>query len=1070
MLVLAGAGSGKTRVLVHRVAYLISACGIPPESILAVTFTNKAAGELRERVEKLLGPDAAGVWVGTFHSTCVRILRREAGHLGLSRGFAIYDEGDALATVKEALRRRGRDPKTSDPKRLRWRIDQWKNAGVLPARASREATDLDGEEAAETYAVYQRLLREANALDFGDLILQVTELFERFPQVLEHYQRRWQYVLVDEYQDTNKVQYQLVSQLVRAHSNLCVVGDANQCLPPSAKIATSAGERRVDEIQAGEAVVAGGGWGSATTAPIGRVVSRPYFGPMLSIRMRSGRVLEATPNHLCFGRLDPVRGLHYVYLMWSRGLGYRIGVTSGVRSTSDGTLVNGIQMRASQEVADRAWILRASNDSREVRFYEQLYAARYGLPTCVFHVRGRRMALTQDHIDRLFQEIDTEIGANQLLDDLYMDPRYPHHHVAAVVRGDFDRKIVWFTMFGDPRPHVLRPWHEHRIQLVTSDPGLREAATAAGFPVRDGSRGTWRIETSRKHHDAALDLSESICALGGLHLVSRARLTREKAYLMMPASHLREGMAVPVLDGEQVIEDIVEGIEQTQYDGEVFDLSVEDLRNYSANGVIVHNSIYGWRGADVRNILDFERDYPDAKVVALDRNYRSRRPILEGASAVVANNGATRSLKLRAELGDGEPIRFFEALDERSEAGFVIREILTAARRDGRSFGDFAIFYRTNAMSRPFEDELLRYDVPYVVVGGVRFYERAEVKDALAYLRLALNPADSAALRRIVNAPARGIGKTTIVRADEIAEREAVPTLEGLRRFADSRAAGRAARPIREFLGLIDELGAQVRGAAPSEAIARVLQKSGYLAALEREGTPEAEARLENLRELVASAEDFVAESVEADEPRSPIELFLDQVALVSDVDQWDRRAERVSLMTVHAAKGLEFPVVFVVGLEEGIFPHAASARDDSGLEEERRLFYVAMTRAMERLYLSCAQERRRYGSHAFAVPSRFLREIPAEVLQGDVPESRDAPRFGGGRRDDAGLDYSYAQSEPEGGGAAIPRGLRVRHPVFGAGTVQDVSGAGAGQKLRIRFDRVGLKTLVLRFANLEPL
>jgi len=709
LLVLAGAGSGKTRVLVHRVAYLISACGIPPESILAVTFTNKAAGELRERVEKLLGPDAAGVWVGTFHSTCVRILRREAGHLGLSRGFAIYDEGDALATVKEALRRRGRDPKTSDPKRLRWRIDQWKNAGVLPARASRESTDLDGEEAAETYAVYQRLLREANALDFGDLILQVVELFERFPQVLEHYQRRWQYVLVDEYQDTNKVQYQLVNQLARAATNICVVGDPQQ-------------------------------------------------------------------------------------------------------------------------------------------------------------------------------------------------------------------------------------------------------------------------------------------------------------------------------------------------------------------------SIYGWRGADVRNILDFERDYPNAQVVALERNYRSRRPILDGASAVVANNGATRSLKLRAELGDGEPIRFFEALDERSEAGFVIREILTAARRDGRSLRDFAIFYRTNAMSRPFEDELLRYDVPYVVVGGVRFYERAEVKDALAYLRLALNPADSAAVRRIVNAPARGIGKTTITRADEIAERDTVPTLEGLRRFADSGAAGRSAGPIREFLALIDELGAQVRGASPAEAIARVLQKSGYLAALEREGTPEAEARLENLRELVSSAEDFVAESVEADEPRSPVELFLDQVALVSDVDQWDRRAERVSLMTVHAAKGLEFPVVFVVGLEEGIFPHAASARDDSGLEEERRLFYVAMTRAMEHLYLTCARERRRYGSSAFAVPSRFLREIPAEVLQGDVPEARGPGRFGGGGRDEPALDYSYGQGEPETGGAAIPRGMRVRHPVFGAGTVQDVSGVGPGQKLRVRFDRVGVKTLVLRFANLEPL
>src|SRR5690606_38678245 len=256
----------------------------------------------------------------------------------------------------------------------------------------------------------------------------------------------------------------------------------------------------------------------------------------------------------------------------------------------------------------------------------------------------------------------------------------------------------------------------------------------------------------------------------------------------------------------------------------------------------------------------------------------------------------------------------------------------------------------------PFEDELLRYDVPYVVVGGVRFYERAEVKDALAYLRLALNPADAAALRRIVNAPPRGIGRTTLERAEQTAEREGVSLLDGLRRLAAGGGAGRAAGAIAAFLELVDELAGRVRAVSPAEAIAHALERSGYRAALEREGTPKAEARLENLRELVSGAEDFVAESIAEDDERAPVELFLDQVALVSDVDQWDRRAERVSLMTVHSAKGLEFPVVFLVGLEEGVFPHAASARDAAGIEEERRLFYVGMTRAMERLFLSCAR------------------------------------------------------------------------------------------------------------------
>ena len=703
LLVLAGAGSGKTRVLVHRIAYLVGVCGIPPEQILAVTFTNKAAGEMRERVEKLLGPDAHGLWVTTFHSACVRILRRDAGHLGFSRGFAIYDEDDSLSLVKEALRRHGKDPKLEDPRRLRWRIDQWKNKGWLPARAAEAAHDLDSEEASDLYATYQRLLVEANALDFGDLILQTTQLFERFPEVLAHYRRRWSYVLVDEYQDTNRVQYELVKRLVEEHTNVCVVGDPNQ-------------------------------------------------------------------------------------------------------------------------------------------------------------------------------------------------------------------------------------------------------------------------------------------------------------------------------------------------------------------------SIYSWRGANVRNIVDFEREYPDAQVVKLERNYRSTHAILEGASRVVAHNETSGDLRLQAQREGGEPIRFFEAADDREEAAFVVRQILATIRRDGRSPRDFAIFYRTNAQSRSFEDEMLRYDVPYTIVGGMRFYERAEVKDALAYLRIALNPADVAALRRIVNAPPRGIGKTTLERADLLARQAGVTLLEGLRRFAASGEAGRATNPIREFSMLLDDLTREVRARTPSDAIALVLQRTGYLKALEADATPEAEARLENLRELVSAAEDFAVESADPEaEPRSATELFLDQVALVSDVDGWDRRAERVSLMTVHSAKGLEFPFVYVVGLEEGIFPHAASVRDGAGLEEERRLFYVAMTRAMERLTLVCARERRRYGSRTFGVPSRFLREIPETLIEGSLPRERSAP-IG-----EPSLDYEHAQTAYDDTGSETPKGMRVRHAVFGLGTVLDVQGRGPAQKLRVRFDRVGVKTLLLRFANLEP-
>ena len=704
LLVLAGAGSGKTRVLTHRIAYLIGTCGIPSDGILGVTFTNKAAGEMRERVEKLLGPGDQALWVGTFHSTCVRILRRDCTHLGFSRGFVIYDEADSLGVIKDALARHGFDPKVYEPKRAYRLIDEWKNAGIGPADAADRVADLDSERAVEIYATYQRLLVDANALDFGDLLLRTTELFERFPDVLAHYQRRWQYVMVDEYQDTNRVQYKLIQQIAGTHQNLCAVGDPDQ-------------------------------------------------------------------------------------------------------------------------------------------------------------------------------------------------------------------------------------------------------------------------------------------------------------------------------------------------------------------------SIYAWRGADIRNILDFEHDYPDARVVKLERNYRSTQPILTGATGVVANNLARKSKDLFTDKEGGEPIRLFEARNDRQEAQYVVREILDG-REQGRAGGEFAIFYRTNAQSRLFEEEFLKYDVPYVVVGGVRFYDRAEVKDALAYVRLVVNPKDGAALRRIVNRPARGIGKTTVERAEQLAIERSVSLLEGLRLLADGGGAGRSAAKVHAFLSLHEELTRDVLGSTPAEAIARVLERSGYLQALEKDGSPEAETRVENLRELLTAAQDFDHQNAgtSADD-RTELELFLDQVALVSDLDSYDRREDCVSLMTVHTAKGLEYPVVFLVGMEEGIFPHSVSSRDESGIEEERRLCYVGMTRAMERLTITSAAERMRFGSRNYGVPSRFLSEIPGSVVE----EIGSAPVRSSGSASGAGLDVDYSYAQEEGGDSVeIEQGVRVRHPVFGVGTVVAVMGSGLQQKLRIQFERAGVKTVMVRYANLE--
>ena len=722
LLVLAGAGSGKTRMLTHRIAHLLATGAAEPWQILAVTFTNKAAREMRERVDRLLGEQALGIRMATFHSACVRILRRDIGHMGYGQGFAIYDQSDSLAAVKRVLRALHLDERSHPPRAIRAEIDRLKNRGLLPADLS-EFDTLNAESMSDIYQRYQRALRQANALDFGDLLLLTVKLFENHPAVLQHYQRRWRYVLVDEYQDTNPVQYRLLRLLCDEHRNLCVVGDEDQ-------------------------------------------------------------------------------------------------------------------------------------------------------------------------------------------------------------------------------------------------------------------------------------------------------------------------------------------------------------------------SIYRFREADIRNILDFEKDFPGARVARLERNYRSTQAILDAASAVVANNVERKGKRLYTEQAGGEPVRFFQASDEREEASWVVNEALSLID-GGAAPGEVAVFYRTHAQSRPFEEELLKYNVPYVVVGGTRFYDRAEIKDALAYLRVLRNPNDTESLVRIINKPGRGIGRTSVERILELAaERElgacqAIPLA-----LSENLIRGTAKRRLPEFLALLDRLRAAAADPSLPQLLSHVLEQSGYLRALEREGTIEAEARLENLKELVSAAEEFDRQNREAETEAEPdaerdlVDLFLEQVTLMSEADQLDEHTERVPLMTCHVAKGLEFSNVFLVGLEEGLFPHVASLGDRSAIEEERRLCYVGMTRAKERLYLTHATLRRMHGSARYNSPSRFLDEVPEELGVGRI--SRPAPQMDLPPRPQAStpvapptprsgpvVDYSDGQWSP-GELPPLAEGQRVEHPIFGAGTIQQVIGSGAKGKIRVHFDRAGIKTIVTRFAQLR--
>lgn len=718
LLIMAGAGSGKTRVLTHRIAYLMATRKAAPWSILAITFTNKAAREMQDRVESIVGPVARDIWVSTFHSMCVRILRRDIERIGYTSNFTILDATDQLSVIKNCMKDLNLDVKKFDPRAVQSAIGGAKNELIAPESFAQKAGDYFRNIAADVYTLYQKRLKSNNALDFDDLIMKTIELFTRVPEVLEHYQNKFQYIHVDEYQDTNRAQYMLCQMIADKHRNLCVVGDSDQ-------------------------------------------------------------------------------------------------------------------------------------------------------------------------------------------------------------------------------------------------------------------------------------------------------------------------------------------------------------------------SIYRWRGADISNILNFERDYPEAKVVTLEQNYRSTGYILQAANEVIANNQGRKPKKLWTDKGEGQKIRCFQAESEHEEGYFVTEEIRKNVTK-GRPYADHAVLYRTNAQSRVIEEIFIKAEIPYQIVGGVKFYDRKEIKDILAYLRLISNPNDDISFARIVNVPKRGIGGTTVDKLTAVAAVRGV-SLFGLLEELDSLELGaRTKHALYEFYEIIRDLYTSVDYLSVTELTERVLEVSQYRAELLREGTLEARSRLENIDELLSVTLDFEKRS----EDKSLV-AFLTDLALIADIDTLEtedgEKQDAVVLMTMHSAKGLEFPVVFIVGMEEGIFPHSRSLMDEAEMEEERRLAYVGITRAEEELLLSCARMRTLYGRTAMNAPSRFLAEVPEQVMELEAlqidRDDRGRSSFGrsasggwGGRGwNERGPGYgnkSGASFHPGGDIAVYAAGDKVTHAKWGAGVVVAVKGSGADTELQIAFPApVGIKRLLAKFA-----
>lgn len=1147
VLVLAAAGSGKTRVITRRIAYLIS-CGVQPWQVLALTFTNKAAGEMRERVFQLLGGGednrrTRGLTVTTFHSLCARLLRRYAEPAGLKPEFTIYDTGDQASLCKKVIEGLHLSTSNFPARSVLSAISNAKNALLDAAAFEARAFDFNTRNIAQIYKGYTRALRAANAVDFDDLLLLTAKLLQKNSEIREELRKRWQYLLIDEYQDTNHSQFVIASELAgdgKAASaekpngpNICVVGDPDQCLPRGTMISTPRGQRAIEKLKKGDLVTSSTGWGSVESMKINKVVEKSYRGSLVVIRTDDGHEVRATPNHVMFARLIADPTLRYTYLMWKRKIGYRIGTTRGVRASKQGDIVSGLQVRANQDVADAMWVLRTSRSPAEALFYEHFYSVKYGIPTMVFFVRGRRMKITQNWIDRLYTDIDTDEGAERLMAELHLDSRYPHHRPGAVTRTGaggrkgWSRRHVMFTVFGDNRPHTLRPWHEHRIQMVTTDKALRRAATGQ-FPVRDGVRETWRIETSRKDYDEALDLARGIMSLDDeMEIVSRARLTKDKAFHFMPASHIHPGMQIPVLRDGEVVAQRVESVEWEEHRGVVFDLSVPNTRNYIAEGTVVHNSIYGWRGADIMNILEFEEHYPRCRVITLGENFRSMSPILSVADTLIRKNKQRKHKDLFTNKKGGDKITAVLCRDERHEAALVVdwfkalhdenlerRDEGTEARRHGGedkglAWREMAVFYRTNALSRVMEEAFRAAGIPYTIARGTAFYEREEVKSALAYLRLVANQADDVSLLRIVNTPARGIGDTSMTKVEEWAERNRVPVFEAMRHADEiGDLTGRAVGGIRKFVAMVDGWtgGGTFMGAATGSTLAElvdhVIRESGLQGMYKQQAaTSQSETdreRLDNLDELVSSAREFEQEYDPANDPSnfdvtmmaaagsdgpSPVSsetppllallrAYLESISLVADADAVDPDQGSVTLMTLHAAKGLEFPAVAMVGLEEGMLPHARALSDESQMEEERRLCFVGITRAMRLLHMTAAKYRTVRGVPERTIPSRFLSEIGKEHVtfsdQSDQFADLDDTQWG---RDTGKYDTSRAElkSGPSIGtriAQAFPTGSLVRHPQFGVGKVLAITG-GVNARATIQFKDVGTKTLVLEYARL---
>jgi DNA helicase II / ATP-dependent DNA helicase PcrA len=1090
-LILAGAGSGKTRVLTTRIAYLVNTGEASPAGILAVTFTNKAAREMLTRLSAMLPINTRGMWIGTFHGLCNRMLRTHHRDAGLPQLFQIMDSGDQQSLVKRLAKAQGLDDEKFPPRQLQNFINNCKEAG-LRANAVEAGDDFTRRMVA-FYADYDAQCNREGVVDFAELLLRTFELLTKHVNLLQHYQARFRYILVDEFQDTNKLQYKWIKLLAGTNGCVFAVGDDDQCLPAGTQVTMADGSLKpIESIRAGDQILSNYGSGDFRPASVADVHSSAAKGDLVEIRTRGGKLLVSTPEHTHFAGylLGETPQTYFTYLMHKKGVGYRLG-TSCVYTQGQAKPMVGFRQRSVQEHADETWIVGTHATENDARFDEISLSLKYAIPTLPFvpRVGGSVKGLVHDaaYISRLYREIDTASGAARLLNDRNLDPHEPHH---VAMSRDSKRRNVIVTLCGDRRG--ASPMH--RVCAMGNDDPGREALSAAGFSVRPAKKGSasWRFETVRKDYGEVLALAEKARDVLDGRIVLRANL-HGRSLPFISAGSVRPGMAMIAGDGEL---DTVESA--TRIPGarrKVYDLDVYPTHNYVAGGLVTHNSIYRFRGAEVGNMNEFVRDFGVKEVVKLEQNYRSQGHILDAANAIIAQNKARLGKNLWTSEGKGEQLRIYAAANDDEEARFIVDEVKDL-HREGMNLSDMALLYRSNAQSRILEHALFRAGIAYRVYGGLRFFERQEVKHALAYLRLAGNLDDDTAFTRVVNFPPRGIGARSVEQLQDAAERGMGSLMHVAR---SGLVSGRSGTAIAQFIAIIDDLRKSSENLALPELIEEVLAKSRLKDhyGAEKDG----QDRLENLNELVNAAalfaEDFEHGLEPAGEAQDDVAMvagtpeqqilagFLSHASLEAGEREASAGQDALQLMTVHSAKGLEFSAVFISGLEEGLFPHDNSMLEDGGIEEERRLMYVAITRARKRLYVSYAGSRMLHGQPRYGIVSRFVEEIPAELCKWIVLPDRQFEmrpsrwgggssnwNSGGGRAPQADPDRykntpraDFEKKRPDEHPFAV--GQNVRHAKFGDGVVINFEGRGLDARVQVRFASEGTKWLALQYAKL---